>query len=169
LAKLKLTGDNAAAGAMPVPTKVTGDTATLLLLLSDSDPLRLPVAAGVKVILMMQLLFGARVLPQVLVWPKSPVALIPEIVSGPSPLLVRVTGWALLLTPIIWLLKVRLAGDQAAAGVVPFPESVLEGGVLVKSPETLRDPLRVPCAVGVKVTVMMQLVPAATKVPQLFV
>jgi hypothetical protein len=62
LAKLKLAGDNAAAGAMPVPAKVTGDTATLLLLLSDSDPPRLPVAAGVKIILMMQLLFGAKVL-----------------------------------------------------------------------------------------------------------
>ena len=169
MVKLKLAGDRTADGATPVPAKVTGDTATLLLLLSDSDPARLPVAAGVKVILMIQLLFAASVPPQLLVWPKSPVAVIPDIVRGPSPLFVRVTGWALLLTPTNWLLKVRLAGDQAAVGVVPFPERVADGAALVKSPETLRDPLRVPCTVGVKVTVMMQLVPAATEVPQLFV
>lgn len=169
MAKLRLAGDKAANGATPVPANEIGETAALLLLFNDSDPLRLPVAEGVNVTLMVQLAPAAKVLPQALVCVKSPLAVMADIVSGPSPLFVRVTIWALLLEPTSWLENVRLAGDQDAVGVVPFPESVAEGAALVKSPDTVRTPLRVPCAVGAKVTVMMQFDPGATEVPQLFV
>jgi len=91
------------------------------------------------------------------------------IVRGPSPLFVKVTPWPVLVEPTSWFAKLRLAGDQFAVGIVPFPERVAEGAALVKSPDTLIVPVRLPCAVGVNVTEIVQLDAAGTDVPQLLV
>jgi len=74
-----------------------------------------------------------------------------------------------LLVPTSCAEKVKLEGDQDADGVVPFPPKEAEGAAPVKSPDGVIVPLRFPCAVGVKVTVMVQLVPAGTALPQLLV
>ncbi len=47
-----------------------------------TEPDRVPVAVGVKVTLIEQLAPTARVVPHVFVCPKSPVIVIPEIVTG---------------------------------------------------------------------------------------
>jgi hypothetical protein len=70
-----------------------------------SEALRVPVlgpgAFGLKVTEMVQLAPALRVVPQVLVWEKSPLAVMLEMVSETVPVLVRVTACALLLFPTI--------------------------------------------------------------------
>lgn len=65
-----------------------------LLLLRVNDPLRPPVALGVKVTLIVQLPPAARLLPQLLVWLKSPVTLMALKVNATFPVFVKVTVWA---------------------------------------------------------------------------
>ena len=55
---------------MPLRLAVCG--LLLALSLTDSVALRLPPAVGVKVTLMVQLELAASEVPQLLVWPKSP-------------------------------------------------------------------------------------------------
>jgi len=61
----------------------------------EIEAVRLPVALGVNVTLMVQLAFTASDVPQVFVCAKSPlfvpVTVMPEIPSAPVPLLVKVT------------------------------------------------------------------------------
>src|SRR6202790_4225558 len=114
---------------------------------------RWPPPVGLKTTLMVQLMVGARVGPQVLVWLKS-AALVPGIAmlvmfSVALPVLVMVTGSAGLDTPTRWLLNTRLAGASVMAGALA--------------------PWRGPVPVGWKVTRMLQLARAASPVPQLFV
>ena len=87
------------------------------------------------------------------------------------PGLVRVTGCAELVVPTGRLPKARLAGERLTTGavLVPVPERLTVWGLPAALSEMLRVPLRVPVAVGVKVTLIVQLAPAATLVPQLFV
>jgi hypothetical protein len=100
-------GLSVTAGAVPVPLKETVWGLPLALSLIETLAVRLPVAEGLKVTLMVQLLPTARVLGltgQVLVWAKSPllVPVIPMLlmVSAAFPLLVRVTLWAPLVVPV---------------------------------------------------------------------
>jgi ABC-type sulfate transport system permease component len=53
-------------------------------------PLLEPAAVGVKMRLMVQEALGARLEPQVLVWEKSPLAVMLAIVRAALPVLVRV-------------------------------------------------------------------------------
>ena len=56
-----------------------------------TDPLREPLAVGLKVTLIVQELLGARLEPQVLVSEKSPLAVMLVILRVPLPVLLRVT------------------------------------------------------------------------------
>ena len=51
--------------------------------------------------------------------------------------------------------------------VVPVPESETDCGLLAALSTTVREPERLPVADGLKVMLMAQLLPAASKVPQL--
>jgi hypothetical protein len=62
-------------------------------------PVRVPVAVGVKVTLIVQLAPALTVLPQVLVWEKSPLAVMLETVSEAFPVLVSVTFWGRPVVP----------------------------------------------------------------------
>jgi len=64
-----------------------------------SVPVLVPAATGVKVTEMVQSAPALKVVGQVLVWEKSPLAVMPEIVSVLLPVLVSVTVWAWLLVP----------------------------------------------------------------------
>jgi hypothetical protein len=64
-------------------------------------PVRVPVAVGVKVTLMVQEAPAATELPQVLVSAKSPLAEMLVILNAPLPVLVSVTDWAELVVPTI--------------------------------------------------------------------
>jgi hypothetical protein len=87
------------------------------------------------------------------------------------PVLVRVTVRAPLVVPTIWLEKVKPTGARLTAGpaATPVPLKVSVCGLPAALSATLRAPVRVPLAVGVKGTLMVQLFPAARLVPQLFV
>src|SRR5271157_1454017 len=91
------------------------------------------------------------------------------ILSGAVPLLVSVTACAELVVLTSWLLKDRLVGDRVTPGAVPVPERATVCGLPEAVSVMVRVPFRVPDAVGVKVTLMAQLAPAATLAPQLLV
>jgi hypothetical protein len=87
-------------------------------------PVHVPAAVGLKVTEIVQLALTLTVVPQVLVWEKSPPAPMLEIVSEAVPVLVSVTVWALLLVPTISAGKVSEEGDKLSASPVPVPLKV---------------------------------------------
>ena len=88
------------------------------------------------------------------------------------PLLVSVTACAALVVPTTWLPKLRLVVERVAAGpvvVAPVPLRLTVCGLPAALSVIERVPERVPVAVGVKVTLMVQLAAAATEAPQVLV
>jgi hypothetical protein len=63
-------------------------------------PVLVPVLTGLKVTEIAQLSPARTVVPQVLVWEKSPLAVRLEIVSGALPVLVSLTVWVLLVPTV---------------------------------------------------------------------
>jgi len=86
------------------------------------EAVRMPLAAGVKVTLMVQFPPAATELPQVLAWAKSlalgPVIARLEIVKAPLPMLPRAMVRVALVVPTGWLAKVRLVGERLTASGV---------------------------------------------------
>src|SRR5205085_2002783 len=152
-AKVRDDGENPAKASSPIPLKLTGAGAGLLLLFNDNDPVRLPMTVGLKTTLIVQVVPAARVAAQLFVWAKSPEVLIWLMFSAPSPVLVRVTAWAALLVATIWPANVNEEGDRPATGMNPAPERPMLGAPPVKLPCAVTVPLREPSAVGVNVTV----------------
>jgi hypothetical protein len=76
-----------------------------------------------------------------------------------------------LLLPTFWEANVRLEGETVNAGVLfaPVPESDTFCGLFEAESVKVKVPVRVPAAVGVKITLTVQLEPAARLVPQLLV
>jgi hypothetical protein len=128
----------------PVPVPVS-DTVWGLpgaLSVTESEAVSVPAAMGVKVTLTVQLAPAATVLPQVLVWPKSPA-------SAPvSPMLViearrcRITGRRWLGWVATLLLVVALGRAQGSRGVpaaepgqssAPAPSDLVREGTVVFS------------------------------------
>ena len=95
------------------------------------------------------------------------------IVSGPVPVLESVTVCALVVVPILVLAKVRLVGDTPATGTpspVPLSAAVCVVPVtLLELSVTVRVALRLPGAVGLNVTEIVQFAPTATLLPQVLV
>ena len=67
------------------------------------------------------------------------------------------------MAPTAWLPKVRLVGERLAAGAVPVPERLTLCGLPVALSVRVTAAVRVPAAVGLKVTLIVQLAPAATR------
>ena len=84
-------GERLATGAVPVPDRVMVWVAGLALSLRVIAPVREPMAVGVKVTLTAQLALAGKLEPQVLVWEKSPLVVMLEIVRVTLPVLLRVT------------------------------------------------------------------------------
>src|SRR5258706_8933263 len=85
-------------GATPVP-----DSATVLVMAEAVMvrlPVRLPATVGVNFTFTAQDAPAARLLPQVLVWLKSPEVLIVVTGAAAVPVLVTVTGWVALDEPV---------------------------------------------------------------------
>ncbi len=59
--------------------------------------------------------------------------------------------------------------ERLTIGIVPVPESVTVCGLLPALSETVIAPVLSPATVGVNVTLIVQLAPAATELPQLLV
>jgi hypothetical protein len=89
-----------------------------------TDPVLVPAAVGLKVTLRVQLALAARLEPQVLVWEKSPLAAMLEIVSAALPLFVSVIVSAELVVPTSWLPKLYDVGDRFTTGANPRPNLV---------------------------------------------
>src|SRR5712692_8775510 len=72
--------------------------------------------------------------------------------------------------PTSRLLKTRLPGDRVIAGaLMPMPVRETVCGLPTALSEMVMAPVRVPVAVGLNVTKILQLDDAARLVPQLFV
>jgi len=107
------------AGVVPVPVRVAVTGLVLTLVSTENDPVRLPAAVGLKTTLAVQDAPGARVLggdvaPQLLVWEKSPVVEMLDMVKDASPVFEMVNTCAAEVAPISVLEKVALAGDTNA-------------------------------------------------------
>ena len=84
-------GERLTTGAVPVPVRLTVWVAGLALSVMVKEPLREPLAVGVKVTLRVQLALAARLEPQVLVWEKSPLTVMLVMLRTALPVLLRVT------------------------------------------------------------------------------
>jgi hypothetical protein len=132
-----------------------------------SVPVRFPVAVGVKVTEMAHVAPVATLLPHVCVSAKSPDVLMDVMESAAVPEFVSVMVCATLVEPSVCEAKVRLVGESvtagaATAGGVPVP---LKATVCGESPALsviVSVPVRLPAAVGVKVTEMVHVAPVAT-------
>src|SRR5579862_4205471 len=97
-------------------------------------------------------------LPQPLVAAKSAgVVVTPVIVTGPFPVLVKVTFCGSPVVPAYWLGNVTVDGDKVIGAETPTPESVTVCGLPGALSVTLSDAFRFPRAAGVKVTLIVQL------------
>ena len=73
------------------------------------------------------------------------------------------------MAPTVWLAKARLVGERLTTAAVPVPGRLTVWGLPVALSEMLSEAVRLPLAEGVKVTLIVQLAPAATLDPQLLV
>ena len=85
------------------------------------------------------------------------------------PVLLRVTVCAALVVPMVWLPKVRLVAVRLTAGPLPVPVRLAVCGLPLASSVMLSDAVRVPEAVGVNLTLIVQVPPAATELPHVLV
>ena len=100
----------------PVPVSETVCGLLFALSVTESVRSRVPVVEGVKVTLIVQLAFAAKVEPQSSVSAKLALTPILAMSSVPLPLLLNVTDWAGLVVPTSSPTKVKLVGDKVALG-----------------------------------------------------
>ena len=87
------------------------------------------------------------------------------------PVLLKVTVWAALVVPMVRLPKVRLVAERPTTAAVPAPVPVklTVCGLPLASSRMLTAAVRLPAAVGVNLTLIVQLPPAATQLPHVLV
>lgn len=122
-AKVSVAGETSATGAVAVPVRLTVcvlPATPLLLSVIVSMSVLVPVVVGLKLTLMVQELPAARLPAHVLVWEKSPVAVMLVMVSVALPVLFSVTGCEVLVVPMAWALNVRLGGATLAVDNEPM-------------------------------------------------
>lgn len=117
---------------------------------------------------------AARLVPQVLVWVKLPVMVMPVMVSAALPLLDKLTPMAALVVFANWLAKESEVAESLAVATeavlaTPLPDNATACGLPVALSATRRLPLSEPAFVGAKVTEMVQLALAARVDGQLLV
>ena len=172
LLKIRLTGDNVIAGElMPIPVRDTPCGLPTALSVMVIAPVRVPAADGVNVTNMLQLAELARLLPQLLVCEKSPLATIPTKFRGRAALpFVSVTIWALLDEPTGWLAKFKLFAESVKVGeltTVTVDVAVLFSGLGSETEElTMAVFVIVPTVVGVTTMLTAAFTPVAI-VPRL--
>jgi hypothetical protein len=156
----------------PVKETVCGEPVALSVMLRV--PVRLPVEVGVKVTDRLHDPPAARLVPQLWLTAKSPEAAIEVRLKAAVPEFVSVTVCAVLVLTTVSAANVRLAGVSVTAGAVttvfaPVPSNATVSGEPVALSATVSVPVRAPATVGVNVTEILHLAPAATLVPQLLV
>lgn len=155
----------------PVPESPTDCGLVEALSFTFNFPLRLPVAPGVKITLTVHVPPAGTEEAQVLVCEKSPllvpVMLIPVMVSATFCRFVNVVFIGLLEVPTATVPKFNEVGLKVT-GLTPVPVTEIVCGLLLAVSEMVTVPDCFPATVGVKVTVMLQVAPAAMDVPHVF-
>ena len=101
-----------------------------------------PVALGANLTLMAQLSPAATLEPQVLVWVKSPLATMLEMVRAfSSSVFVSVTVWAVLLLPTTSFEKVRLVGNRLTSWARAEPAQTSEKKIKTERASRVRHML----------------------------
>jgi len=154
-------------GAMPLAV-----SCTVVVPISEaieSVPVCAPAPVGVNVALMVHVPPPFREAPQ-LVESANPAPRLDVIVSGLArvPAFVTVSVCAGLVCPIATLPNLALAG-VTVKGAEPVPCRDIESVLGIPSSTMVTVPAKVPSAVGANVIEIVQLLLAATDVPQVFV
>jgi hypothetical protein len=95
--------------------------------------------------------------------------LILVIVKVVFPVLVRVTDCAALVELRFWVGKVRVPVERLAVGPKPVPVRATASGLLWRLSAMLIVAVRIPGAVGVNFTTIVQVAFTASELPQPFV
>lgn len=151
-------------GAAPVPVRLTVCVPAEVLFGTDSVPVRVPVAVGLKVTKIWQLALGARLAAHPpLVWVKSPLTAMEERFRANDPRLVAVIICGALDIPVVIVPNVRAVAERERMGTaaVAVPLSAMLCVPLGLLVVMVSDPVRVPVAVGLKITRIWQVVLAA--------
>ena len=149
---------------MPARFDVCGLLLALSLTLSVA--VVLPNAVGVKLTLIVHLLWAARLVVHVVAdTAKSPVVEIAMLLNVTLWLLVRVKVLSVLVVPTAHIPKAA-SGGVSAAGSAPVPVSAEVWGLLLALSLTLSVPVLLPNAVGVKFTLTVHARLAARVVVQ---
>jgi hypothetical protein len=151
---------------LPVPVRLDVCGLPTALSATLSVPVRVPVAVGLNTTLMVHFALAARLDEQVVAeMLKSPVVDGEIPVKATACLLVNVNVFAGLDTPTFSVGNDALAGVSVAC-TVPVPDNATVCGLLGELSVIVSVPVRVPTAVGVKVTSILQFFPAASVAPQ---
>jgi hypothetical protein len=140
-----------------------------------SAAVRVPLAAGVNKIAIVQVppagTAGLQVSTSVKSPALAPVKTRPEMLKLAPPVLLRVTTCEELTMSTPSLPKDKLVGERLAAALAlpPVPARLTLCGLPEALSVTMMPAVRVPAADGLKVTLIVQLAPAAKLDPQLFV
>jgi hypothetical protein len=154
---------------MPVPDRLMVCGLSRALSVIVTAPARVPVVVGANLMLIWQLDPIARDDLQVVVRVKLPLMAVLMLLSAAVPVFVKVTVCAALVVPTVCAANVRLVVERLAMGAVPVPERVTVCGLVVALSVIVIVPGWLPAAVGVNVTLMEQLAPAAREAAQLLV
>ena len=129
----------------------------------------MPVCVGLNTTLIVHVVLAARLVEHVFVETlKSPVVEMLMPVSGTDCRLFSVNTFAALVVPTVVFANVAVTGVSLTCGP-PVPESATVCGLFGALSEMVKVPVRVPSAVGVKFTMILQFFPAASVAPQGFV
>jgi hypothetical protein len=125
-------------------------------------PVRVPVAVGVNLTLILQLDLTVTDEPHVLVRENSPRAAMILIFSAAVPVFLNVILCHGLVVPTVCEPKLKYVDDRLTTGAVPMPVRWTVCGLPLALSVMVIAPVRVPVAVGVNVTLMVQVPSGAT-------
>lgn len=160
-------------GPVPVPVRliVCGLPARLSAMVTAA--VRSPMAVGENFTRIVQLPPPPNEVKQLLVSEKSPtlapVTVMLLMVKLALPVLVMVTAWAELVVPTFWLVKVRVPLEKLTPPLFPEPCKATDCGLPAALSVIVRAVVRGPAALGLKVTLIVQLKFAFTTPPQVLV
>jgi len=168
-AKVRLVRDSVGAGTVPLPVKVIDSGESAALSVNTNVAVLVPAALGANTTLMVQVAPAATLDKQVFVWLKS-TAFVPVMatlakISGTCPVFVTVTDCVVDALPTRLDPKPTLVVLLDTTGVPAVPVSATVCGELPALLTMVSVPVLVPAAVGVNVTEIVQLAPAARSWP----
>src|SRR5205807_945675 len=162
-AKIRIVLDREMPGAKPIPVRVITGTLPRASLVMATPPVLKPVAVGLKVTLTVQLAPAVTLLPQLLVWAKSPLAAMLAMFNTAVPLLVSMDVWDRLVVPMSRVPKMRLLLDRVMTGArIPLPVRGTDCGLSGALSVIVMDPSRRPTALGVKAMLILNIIPVST-------